>query len=336
MALAPGLRSVEVEYRHSRMGLLRTGSQGYHSPVNDVDAIPGLDWSALKLLLAVARAGSLTAAARETGLSQPTLGRRIDALEARLGATLMLRGRGGVVPTETGAAVLARAERMEAEEAALLRALAGGRAEPAGDVRLTASRAVATWLLPPIAARLARTDPAIRLDVVATDEVANLLRRDADLAVRMVRPTQPELIARRLGDLPLGAYAAADYVARHGMPPPTAEGLMSHRLIGYDRSTLILDGLRAAGVAATRRDFALRTDDQIVYVRLVAAGAGIGFVARPVAEAEGLVEVPLAVCVPSLPVWLAAHRDVRTSAAVRRVADAIGEGLRAMLDRARG
>ena len=275
----------------------------------------------------VARAGSLTGAARATGLSQPTLGRRLDALERRLGATLLVRGRGGVVPTETGAAIIARAEAMEREADGLMRALDGGRVEAAGDVRVTASRVVATYLLPPVIARLSRTDPAIRVDIVATDDVANLLRRDADIAIRMVRPAQPDLIARKLGDLPIGAYAARDYLDRHGMPMPAAESLTAHRLVGYDRARLLIDGMRAAGVPAARDDFAVRTDDQVLYVRLVAAGAGIGFLARPVAAAEGLVEVPLPVAPPVLPVWLAAHRDLRTSAAVRRVSDAIAEGL---------
>ena len=290
-----------------------------------------LDWSALSLVLAIARAGSLTAASRATGLSQPTLGRRLDALERRIGATVFVRGRGGVVPTETGALVVARAQAMEGVANDLLRQLASGAEEAAGDVRVTASRVVATYLLPSVAARLALSDPAIRLDIVSTDEVANLLRRDADIAVRMTRPTQPDLIARKLGELPLAAYASQAYVDTHGLPEPSAEGLMAHRLIGYDRSTLILDGLRTAGVGASRDDFAVRTDDQVLYARLVAAGAGIGFLARPVGDAEELLEVPLGIAAPRLPVWLAAHRDLLTSPAVRRVADAIGEGLEGRL-----
>lgn len=295
--------------------------------MNDHAPTSTFDWSALSLVLAIRRAGSLTAASRATDLSQPTLGRRLDALERQIGATLFVRGRGGVVPTETGMLVLARAEAMEDVADDLLRALAGGTVEAAGDVRVTASRVVATYLFPPIVANLALSDPAIRLDIVATDEVANLLRRDADIAVRMVRPSQPDLIARKLGDLPLAAYASPAYVKRHGLPEPTRDGLLAHRLVGYDRSPLILDGLEAAGVPASRDSFAARTDDQVLYARLIKAGAGIGFLARPIGEAEGLVEVPLPISAPALPVWLAAHRDLHTSAAVRRVADVIGEEL---------
>ena len=298
-----------------------------------------LDWDAVRLFLAVARAGSLTAAAERTGLSQPTLGRRLDALERATGATLFVRGRRGVVPTDAGAALLVRAKAMEREADAFQRAATGRRLDPSGDVRVTASRVVATYLLPRIVAALAESDPLIRVDVVAADEVANLLRRDADVAVRMVRPTQPELIARKVGELAMGAFAAPAYAEAHGLPEPTVRSLLGHRLVGYDRSTLILDGLRAA-MAATeaeagtgrertvgREHFFARTDDQIAYVQFVKAGAGIGFVPVLVAAREGLVPVRLPVPVPALPVWLAAHRDVRTNPAVRRVTDALARGL---------
>ncbi|MBT9383001.1 LysR family transcriptional regulator [Pseudooceanicola sp. CBS1P-1] len=304
--------------------------------MNDVDArhdadfpLPAsaLDWNAVRLFLAVARAGSLTLAAGRTGLSQPTLGRRIDALEAQLGTTLFLRGRRGVVLTDAGADLLVRAEAMAAEADAFQRAATGRKTVPAGDVRITASRVVSTYLLPPILTALGQSDPQIHIDVVASDEVANLLRRDADIAVRMVRPTQPELIARKIGELRLGAFAAPSYVQAHGLPEPEAQSLLSHRLLGYDRSTLILDGLRAAGLQTTRDAFALRTDDQIVYAHLLASGAGIGFSPVALARRQGLIPVPLPVPIPPLPVWLVAHRDLRTNAAVRRVSDVIARGL---------
>ena len=282
-----------------------------------------LDWNQIRAFAAVARHGSLTAAAAATGLSQPTLSRRIDALERALGATLFVRGRSGAALTDTGAALVARADAMEREAGALVRAAAGRRETPRGEVRVTASRIVSAHLLPPILSALAISHPEIDVELVPSDEVADLSRRDADLAVRMARPSQPDLIARRLGALPLGAYAALSYVERAGMPEPTPEGLMAHRLVGYDRSPLIIDGMRAAGIAARREDFALRCDDQAVYLALVAAGGGIGFLARTVAEAAGLVRIPLPVEVPPLEVWLAAHRDLRTSAAVRAVADAV-------------
>lgn len=308
---------------------------GYGSRMNDrrppSPPSADLDWDAVRLFLAIARAGSLTAASGSTGLSQPTLGRRLDDLERRLGVVLLIRGRGGVVATEAGTSLLERAEAMEREANAFVRVATGRQDDPAGDVRVTASRVVATHLLPPIIAALARSDPAIRIDIVASDEALNLLRRDADVAVRMVRPTQPELIARRIGELTLGAFAAPAYLERHGLPEADVDDLLTHRLVGYDRSTLILDGLRAAGITASRESFAVRTDDQIAYARMISAGAGIGFLPRVVGRELRLVEVPLPIDITSLPVWLAAHRDVRTNAAVRRVTEALGKGLKRAL-----
>ena len=290
-----------------------------------------LDWNAVRTFLAIARSGSLTAAARALERSQPTMGRQVDALERSLGVTLFRRGREGMVLTDAGTTLMERAEAMEQAADAMARAASGRQEAPAGTVRLSASRFVSTFLLPGLVAELAEAEPAITVDIVATDEVTNLLRRDADLALRMVRPTQPDLIAARIGAMELGAFAAPSYLQHHGAPAPGVAGLLGARLVGYDRSTLILDGLARAGVKAHRDDFAVRTDDQIVYWRLVEEGAGIGFLAVAEAERRGLVALPLPVTPEPLPVWLAAHRDLNTNIAVRRVADHLKARLPALL-----
>ncbi|MEM7710498.1 MAG: LysR family transcriptional regulator [Pseudomonadota bacterium] len=296
-----------------------------------------LDWNAVRAFAIIAREGTMTAAAKTLGTSQPTLGRHLDALERHLGATLFVRGRGGMAPTEAGSALLARAEAMEREADALQRAASGRRMAAAGDVRITASRVVAFNILPDVVAALAATEPAIQLDIVATDKIADLLARDADLAIRMVRPTQPDVIATRLGDLAIGAYAARSYLDASDGPARirTVEDLRGHRLIGYDRSPLILNAMRRLGLAADRGLFAIRTDDQVLYHRLVAQGAGLGFLPHLVARAQGLVHLPLAIEPPALPVWLAAHRDLRTNLAVRRTADIVRRVFADVLDRAK-
>ena len=287
----------------------------------------------MRAFAAVARHGTLTAAAAALGVSQPTLGRHIDALETRLATTLFVRGRGGMVPTEAGAALLASADAMRAGADALLLAASGRRAVREGTVRVTASHVVATHVLPPVIAGIVEREPAIAIEVVATDAVSDLLARDADVAVRMVRPAQDELIATRIGTLRIGAFAAARYLERHGPVEPTPAGLLAHRLVGYDRSPLIVEAMRARGVAVSRADFAVRTDDQVLYARLVAAGAGIGFLAE--IAADGLVALPVLDALPggppTLPVWLAAHRALRTAPAIRFVHDALGAGLAAAL-----
>ena len=286
------------------------------------------DWNALRAFVAIADHGTLTRAAAALSVSQPTLGRHLDGLEARLGTTLFVRGRAGMAPTEAGLRLLDRARAVKAAADAFALAAEGGRDEKRGTVRLSASRVVSHHLLPPILAGIAEAEPGIEIELVASDEVSDLLARDADLAVRMVRPTQPDVVATRLGELALGLYASPAYAERHGLPRDARE-LARHRLVGYDRSSLIIDGLRAAGIVADRHAFALRTDDQLVFGALVRAGGGIG----PMADvaAAGLTRVPLDVDIPPLPVWLAAHREVRTNAAIRAVSDAVRDGLRAAL-----
>ena len=165
------------------------------------------------------------------------------------------------MPIDIDTVPVDQAEAMERDADGVVRFAPGRRADPSGDVRIMASRVIATYLLPPVVAALAESGPAIRVDVVATDEISNLLRRDADIAPRMVRPSQPDLIASRIGMLRLGAYVASGYVERFGVPALEADGLMAHRLIAYDCSNLIRNGPRGAGVPMKREDFAARTDN---------------------------------------------------------------------------
>ncbi|MGM0584541.1 MAG: LysR family transcriptional regulator, partial [Pseudomonadota bacterium] len=286
-----------------------------------------VDWADLQALLAVARAGSLSAAAREGGVSQPTLSRRIAALEGRLGATLFVRGAGGVRLTDAGREALAQAEAMEAA-AARLSVSAAGRAQGLrGVVRVSASRYVAAYLLPGLLAELLEAEPGLEIEVSASDETSNLLLREADVALRMYRPTQDDVIARKAGELALGLFASDAYAARHGLPE-TPEEMRAHRVLGYDRSDLVVEGFAAAGLPVPTRFFRLRTDDQVVYWEAVRAGAGIGVGQVAVAAQQpGLRRVLPGLGIGALPVWVAAHSELRASARVRRVFDALAEGM---------
>lgn len=290
-----------------------------------------LDWNGVRAFAAVAEAGTLTEAARRIGVSQPTLGRAVDALERQLGQTLFVRGRTGMVLTEAGTALLGPARAMEARADALRLLATGRRAVREGTVRVSASRVVAFFLLPPIASEIGQAEPRIALEIEASDAVSDLLRRDADVAVRMVRPSGDDLIATRVGDMPMGAFAAPAYRDRCGLPDGTADAFFRHRLVGYDRSALIVDAMRAGGLDVSRDTFAVRTDDQVVYAALVRAGAGIGFLPAAHPASHALVPVPLPIPAPRLPVWLVAHRDLRTNPAVRFVHDRLRDGLGAAL-----
>ena len=286
------------------------------------------DWAHLRSFIAVAREGSLSAAARALGGSQPTMGRHVAALEAELGVRLFERAGGGLLLTPTGSDLLDHAERM-AEAADRLALAAEGRAEAvAGTIRITASEIVATYLLPDILVALHQAEPEIEIELVASDRTENLLQREADIAIRMYRPTQADVVTRKVADLRLGMFAAESYVARRGAPRSFAE-FADHDIIGYDRSDQIIRGFREAGLAVGRDFFSFRSDNQVVCWRMVVAGYGIGFNQTSIGETEPRVlRLPVDADLPTLPVWLTAHAELKTSHRVRRVFDFLAEELR--------
>ena len=285
------------------------------------------DWTLVRSFLAVLDAGSLLGAARRLGAQQPTLGRHVAQLEAQLGAPLFERTGRGVTPTALALEIADAARSMARAADALSQGLAQRRAIAGGTVRVSASQVAACWLLPPLLARLQQDEPQIQVELVASNALSNLLRREADIAVRMVRPAQASLVARKLGEVPLVAAAHAGYLARAGTPRKPAD-LLRHRLIGYDRDDALLRGFAAQGLAVTRAQFALRTDDQVAYGHLLAAGAGIGFVARYcLPQWPGVQPLLPALRIPPLPCWLAVHREIRGNPPVRRVYDFLAAAL---------
>ena len=280
-----------------------------------------LDWSHLQSFVAVAEHRSLTAAAQATGGSQPTLSRHISTLEQEIGERLFERSKGGVELTPRGSELLEHA-RVMADAASRLEMVSSGVTQDlVGTVRLTASRIVASYILPEILARLHAKYPRIEIELVASDETRNLLRREADIALRMYRPTQEDVIAVHIGDLGLAAYAANSYLDQHG-PITGPEEYMQHDVVGYDRSSLIIDGMRAFGANVDREFFKFRSDDQVVCWEMVRAGWGIGFNQMAVGDADDRVQRisgpdPIA----HLPMWLTAHPELQASPRIRRVFD---------------
>ena len=290
-----------------------------------------IDWNLLRALGAVLTHGSLTQAAARLGTSQPTLSRQIAALESLIGAPLFERGARRLIPTAAALALAEPAARMGA--AAQACALAADSAhrdadQLAGTVRLTASEVVATQVLPPLLAELAQLHPQIQIELVPGDTLSNLLEREADIAVRMLRPTQGTLITRHIADWPLGFFARPELLAAHG-GAPTPQTLHQHRWIGFDQSTQMIDGFRAAGFVVDRRFFAFRSDHQVLNLQAVRAGLGIGVVMVPLARRlPELVPVLQELALPVLPVWLTAHRELRASARLKAVFDFLADGLR--------
>ncbi|MFZ2099222.1 MAG: LysR family transcriptional regulator [Oricola sp.] len=288
------------------------------------------DWNLIKSFLAVIDAGTLSGAARATGLSQPTLGRHIDEIEALTGLVLFERGRAGMAATPDALALAEEARAMQAGAAGFAMAATGRETRVEGTIRITASEVVSNYILPAILGALQEEEPALEIELVASNSVQNLLARDADIAVRMVRPTQNDLIARKVNEMAMGAFARRDYLERRGAPKTIAD-LFSHRLVGYDRNDLIERGMERLGTHADRSLFRVRTDHQIVYWELVKAGAGIGFGPIHVAsKSPDIVRVLPDLPIEPLPFWLASHRELRHSARVRRVYDFLAEKLAAL------
>ena len=287
-----------------------------------------MDWNLLKSFVAVAETGSLSAAARKIEVSQPSVGRHVAELERQLGIKLFRRGRAGYELSEDGIALLGRARAMREQAEAISRLALGATEAVAGTVRIAASEVVSAYVLPSMTAAFAETEPGIEIEIVASNQVENLLRRDADIAIRMVEPAQLDLVARKITDIPLTACAATSYLDRRGRPASPAE-IVGHDLVGYDRGMELIDGFREFGVEIDRHGFRFRTDNQIVFWEAIRTGNGIGFAQVPLVDREPLVEVILpGLPLPSLPMWLAMHRDVRTSARIRRVADFLHEQLK--------
>ena len=297
------------------------------------DSLDRFDWALVKSFLAVLDAGSLMGAARRLNAQQPTLSRHVAELEAQLGTPLFERTGRGVTPTAAALAIADAARQMEAGALALSRGLATSRSAETGTVRITSSTVASTWLLPPVIAALQAAEPGIAIELVATNQLSNLLRREADIAVRMLRPTQGSLVARKLGEVAIVAAAHRSYLKRAGTPR-TPGDVARHRLIGYDRDDTIERGFARMGVALAREHFAVRTDDQVAYGRLVAAGAGIGFVAHyNIRHWPGVTALLPMLEIPPLPCWLAVHREIRSNRLVRRVYDFLAEALPGELTR---
>ncbi len=293
---------------------------------------PPLDWNLLRAFLAVVDAGSLTGATRLLLTSQPTLSRQIAELESVLGVTLFERVARGVRLTVAGSALLPPARQMETAAQVLSLAALGQTQQTSGTVRLTAGEMFSAFIVPKILTPLRLSQPQIQIELLASNRVENLLERQADIAIRHTRPRQGGLVAKRLGDVGIGAFAHADYLNR-------IEGkielgrVAQYDWIGLDSSDLLLRGFRKAGLAVERDFFAFRCDNQVVGWQAALAGLGIGV--APVAIAKNWPEMQMIlpeVSIPKMPVWLTAHRELRSSARIGLVFDALAEGLQTILD----
>ncbi len=289
------------------------------------------DWSLVRSFLAVLEKGSLLAASRHLQLSQPTIGRHVAELESQLGLVLFDRNGRGLLPTEAAYHLAESARIMQSGADQLARNVMGADLGASGTVRITASQPVSCYVLPPLLAQMRLSLPDIQVELVASNEVSNLLRREADIAVRMVQPEQASIIARRVGKVTLRACAHQDYLRRRGVPRQPND-LLAHDLIGGDRNDDTLKGFAAQGLVVGREQFAFRADDLIVVWQAVRAGLGVGFVSEYLIRSDpAVIPVLPKLKIEPLPVWLAVHKEIRTSKRIRAVYDFLTDALPAAI-----
>lgn len=294
-----------------------------------------IGWELYRSFLGVLREGSLSGAARALGLTQPTVGRHVAALEAALRVPLFTRSSSGLMPTDVALALRAHAEAMESTADALARAATSFGEDVRGVVRISASDVVGVEVLPPIVARLRQRHPALTIELALTNRVQDLLRREADIAVRMTRPGQTQLIARHIGGIKLGLHAHRDYLARCGTPRDAGE-LVRHALIGHDRPTAFIRQIAKSFPGFDRGAFALRTDSDLAQLALIRCGAGIGACQAALAKRDpALVRVLPKAFAGRLDMWVTMHEDLRGSPRCRAAFDALAEGLDAYVDEQR-
>lgn len=287
----------------------------------------GPSWELYRTFLAVLREGSLSGAARWLGLTQPTVGRHIEALEQAVGFQLFTRSQRGLAATEAALELRPYAEALSSTAAALLRAASGQGAAVKGTVRVSASEVVGVEVLPPILAALRERHPALVIELALSNAVEDLLQREADIAVRMVEPSQEALVVKRLGTISIGLHAHRRYLERQGTPK-RLEDLAAHSVIGFDRETPDIRSMMKRMPKLDVSRFALRTDSHLAQLAAIRAGFGIGICQVALARRDrNLVRVLPDAFELKLGTWLAMHENLRSTPRCRAVFDALAAGL---------
>lgn len=285
------------------------------------------DWENQRAFLAVLRHGSLSAAARALDVAQPTVRHRLAALERSVGTALFTRSPSGLVPTEAARQLGPHVEAMAAAADAFARAASAEAGAASGTVRITASEVIGAEVLPPLLASLRRDHPDLAVELHLSDRTEDLHAQKADIAVRMVQPSQAALVVKRVGSIKLGFYATADYLQRHGTPATVAD-LARFGLIGPDREPQDLRAFRNAGLDADAQTWALRTDSHLAHLPAILAGIGIGVCQVAIARRHPDLQRVLSDYAPGLETWIAMHEDLRHVARVRVTFDHLAAGLR--------
>lgn len=286
------------------------------------------DWNQIRSFLATAEEGSFSAAARVLGQTQPTIGRQIAAIESELDVVLFERAGKSLTLTQSGQDLLTHVREM-ADIAAKISLIASRQSQTIdGQVTITASDVMAAYTLPPIMARIRAAAPNLRLNVVASNEMQDLQRREADIAIRHQRPTQPDLIAKQVTEARAYFYATPDYLTRVGRPQ-SPQDLAKCDLVCFGDQAILLQHLGAMGVDFPPQSVRSHSHSGIVAWEMVRNGLGVGVMSQSIAEQLGGVEPVLPTRLEvKFPVWLVTHRELHTTKRMRLVFDMLAQDLK--------
>lgn len=285
------------------------------------------DWNKARAFLVTAEEGSLSAAARALSMAQPTLGRQVSGLEQELGIVLFERVGRGLRLTTSGVELLKHVRDMgDAAGRVSMNAL-GQSQTLEGTICISASETYAAVLLPPIIAKLRILEPGIHVEIVVANHASDLRRREADIAIRNFRPTEPDLIAKKVGDADAVLYATPGYIDRIGNPTTTEELRHAH-FVNLDHGGMMMKGLNRLGLGLTEENFPLLTESYLVMWELVRQGAAIGILDAYIGDSDPNVKRVLPDLEPLIfPIWLVSHSELNTSRRIRRVFDFLAEEL---------
>ncbi|KQV55738.1 LysR family transcriptional regulator [Caulobacter sp. Root342] len=294
------------------------------------DLPTAVDWERQRAFLAVIDTGSLSAlsaAARQLGAAQPTVRRRVEDLEGQLGVALFTRSPSGLTPTPLARELAQHARAMAIAAASLARAASAEADAASGAVRITASEVVGMEVLPSILADLREAHPGLVFELALTNRSEDLLRREADIAVRMVRPTQEALLAKRVGNITLGMHAHKRLLDAWGRPTSLDEARRLP-LIGYETETIGVRAIKALGLDLRPDEFTFRTDNDVAQLAAIRAGLGLGLCQVGLAARDPMLERVLPeVFSFDLETFVVTHEDLKDVRRVRLVFDALVTGL---------
>ncbi|MCJ8313356.1 MAG: LysR family transcriptional regulator [Saccharospirillaceae bacterium] len=270
-----------------------------------------LNWQWLQIFVVVAQEGSFSKAAKRLNQSQPTISRQIQHFEKHIDTLLFHRTPQGLTLTDKAHTVYEQALKMQVNQDGLLRQLNGRDESLKGSIRISVNEVIGFYTLPKIISAFSKLYPEIQIELVITNQSSSLSKREADLALRMYQPTSPDLIAQKVGELPLCLFASPEYLKEHHHPKDFNDILINHKLIGFDKDLQMIEGFKQKGLNVTSANFAFRCDHLLMQIQMIQAGCGIGVTHKILGHKHNMIALFDGLEVGHLPLWVVCHQEVK-------------------------